>query len=108
MLTMLQATIALFMILHVIVSAQMLPNSEALIMNELEHLYFDNGGQQGLVAGITPCNNYIDSSTVTRNDTLGRQTSAQWIRTAFREVPPFDLLFLWKSRTGGSLCISQS
>ena len=93
MLTIIQATIALFMILGA--SAQMLPDSGALIMNELEHLYFDSGGPAGFVSGITPCDIYIDSSTGTQNNTLGRQTSAQWIRTAFRKVTPFNSLVIF-------------
>ena len=68
------------------VSSQMLPDSQALVMNELEHLYFDDTGPAGFKSGITPCTNYVDSSTGSNNNTLGRQTSAQWIRAAFRKI----------------------
>ena len=68
------------------VSAQMLPDSQALTVNELEHLYFDDTGPQGFKSGIVPCTNYIDSSTGLPNNALGRQTSAQWLRTAFRKA----------------------
>ena len=68
------------------VCAQLLPDSQALVLNELEHLYFDNSGPGSLKSTITPCSNYVDSSTGLNNNTLGRQTTAQWIRTAFREA----------------------
>ena len=67
-----------------VISAQMLPDSQAFVMNELEHLYFDYTGPQGFKSGVIPCTNYVDSTTGLNNNTLGRQTSAQWIRTAFR------------------------
>ena len=66
--------------------SQMLPDSQAIVMNELEHLYFDDTGPQGFKSGLVPCTNYIDSTTGLPNNALGRQTSAQWIRTAFRKV----------------------
>ena len=68
------------------VSAQMLPDSQAFTVNELEHLYFDDTGPQGFKSGIVPCTNYIDSSTGLPNNALGRQTSAQWLRAAFRKA----------------------
>lgn len=68
------------------VSAQLLPDSQALVLNELEHLYLDNGGPNSIKSTITPCTNYVDSSTGLNNNTLGRQSSAQWIRTAFRKA----------------------
>ena len=68
-------------------SSQMLPDSQAFVINELEHTYFDNTGPQGFKSGLVPCTIYFDSSTGgVPNDTLGRQTSAQWIRTSFRKV----------------------
>lgn len=67
------------------VFAQLLPDSQALVLNELEHLYLDNSGPGSIKSTITPCTNYVDSSTGLNNNTLGRQTSAQWIRTAFRK-----------------------
>lgn len=69
-----------------LVFAQLLPDSPALVLNELEHLYLDNPGPGSIKSTITPCTNYVDSSTGLNNNTLGRQTSAQWIRTAFRKT----------------------
>lgn len=65
-------------------------------MNELEHLYFDDTGPGGFKSGIVPCTNYVDSTTGLNNNTLGRETAAQWIRTAFRKkslahVIPFPI-----------------
>lgn len=68
------------------VFAQLLPDSQALVLNELEHLYLDNPGPGSIKSTITPCTNYVDSSTGLNNNTLGRQSSAQWIRTAFRKA----------------------
>ena len=68
------------------VSAQLLPNSQALVQNELEHLYLDNPGPNSIKSTIIPCTNYVDSTTGLNNNTLGRQTAAQWIRTAFRKA----------------------
>ena len=78
--------VSLIVVLVSIVSTQMLPDSEAFTINELEHLYFDDTGPQGFKSGIVPCTNYIDSSTAQPSNALGRQTSAQWIRTAFRKA----------------------
>ena len=74
------------------VFAQLLPDSEALVLNELEHLYLDNPGPNSIKSTITPCTNYVDSTTGLNNNTLGRQTSAQWIRTAFRKAMHSHLL----------------
>lgn len=68
------------------VSAQLLPDSQALVLNELEHLYLDNSGPNSIKSTITPCTNYVDSTTGLNNNTLGRQSTAQWIRTAFRKA----------------------
>ena len=68
------------------VLAQLLPDSQALVLNELEHLYLDNSGPGSIKSTITPCTNYVDSTTGLNNNTLGRQTTAQWIRTAFRKL----------------------
>lgn len=72
-------------------AAQLLPNSQALIINELEHLYFDNLGPKGFKSGIEPCTNYLDSTTGLDNNTLGRQTSAQWLRTSFHDFVTADV-----------------
>ena len=67
------------------VFAQLLPDSKALVLNELEHIYLDNSGPNSITSTIIPCSSYVDSSTGGLiNNTLGRQTAAQWIRTAFR------------------------
>ena len=69
------------------VLAQLLPDSHALVLNELEHLYLDNPGPNSFKSVITPCTSYSDSSTGGLvNNTLGRQAAAQWIRTAFRKA----------------------
>ena len=78
--------IALSVVVLGVVSAQMLPDSQAIIMNELEHMYFDNQGPAGFKSGITPCSNYIDTFTGFDNNALGRETAAQWIRVAFRKT----------------------
>ena len=78
--------VGLFVAMLGAVSAQMLPDPQAFIMNELEHMYFDNQGPVGFKSGITPCSNYIDLATGLNNNTLGRETAAQWIRTAFRKA----------------------
>ena len=72
--------------------AQLLPNSEALMLNELEHLYLDNPGPLSIKSTMTPCTNYVDSTTGLNNNTLGQQTAAQWIRTAFRKAMLLCLL----------------
>ena len=86
MLTIFRA-IGLFVVILGVVSAQMLADSQLIIMNELEHLYFDNQGPAGFKSGITPCSNYIDLATGLNNNALGRETAAQWIRVAFRKAP---------------------
>lgn len=68
------------------VIAQLLPDSQAHVLNELEHLYLDNPGPGSIKSTITPCTNYVDSSTGLNNNSLGRQSAAQWIRTAFRKA----------------------
>ena len=87
MLTTLARTSLLLCIVALLpVCAQLLPDSQALVLNELEHIYLDNSGPNSLKSTITPCTNYVDSTTGLNNNTLGRQTSAQWIRTAFRKA----------------------
>ena len=72
--------------------AQLLPHSPDIILNELEHLYLDNPGPGSIKSTITPCTNYVDSTTGLNNNTLGRQSSAQWIRAAFRKTSYLQLL----------------
>ena len=83
--------IGLLHIMFNLVSAQLLPDSQPLILNELEHIYFDNTGPGGFKTGIEPCTNYVDSTTGLNNNTLGRQTSAQWIRTSFHDFVTADV-----------------
>lgn len=68
-----------------LVTAQYLPNTQALTIKELEHLYLD-AAPNGFLTAITPCSNYIDPTTGAPSNTLGRQTAAEWIRTAFRKT----------------------
>ena len=77
------------------VLAQLLPDSQALVLNELEHLYLDNTGPLGFISVITPCTSYTDSSTGGLvNNSLGRQAAAQWIRTGFRKAKcPYFVLY---------------
>lgn len=72
----------------IIVTTQYLPDSQSQITDELERLLVDTGGINDSVfkSGITPCSNYVDGSTGRNNNTLGRQTAAAWIRTAFRKA----------------------
>lgn len=64
--------------------AQLIQNARDQLISELESIYFD-GGPISFFAGIKPCTLYFDPSiNEVRNDT-GRQTSAGWIRTAFRK-----------------------
>ena len=76
-----------------VVSAQMLPDSQAFVMNELEHLYFDYTGPAGFKSGVDPCTIYIDSSTGLPNNAVGRETSAQWLRTIFRKNILYFFIF---------------
>lgn len=75
MLTILEG-VGLSVIVCSLISAQMLPDSQAFTMNELEHLYFDYTGPQGFKSGIMPCTNYGASSTGLANNSMGRQHSA--------------------------------
>lgn len=67
------------------VTAQYLPNSQALTITELEHLYLD-AAPNGFKSAVSPCSNYFDPSTGGSNNGLGRQTASEWIRTAFRKL----------------------
>lgn len=86
-------SIPLWIATSYLVFAQLLPDSQALVLNELEHLYLDNPGPNSIKSTITPCTNYVDSTTGLNNNTLGRQSSAQWIRTAFRKTVLFYTFF---------------
>lgn len=68
--------------------AQLPPDSNGFIADELETLLVNTGGLNngGFAAAITPCSNYVDRTTGQNNNALGRQSAAQWIRTAFRKA----------------------
>ena len=78
-------------------SAQMLPDSLAFTTGELEHLYFDYDGPEGFKATIVPCTKYLDlSGGGVPNNSFGRETAAEWIRTAFRKALSFNIHAEWK------------
>ena len=73
-----------------VVYAQQFADPQAQTISEIESLLFD-GNPIGIFSGVTPCTIEFDSSTGGKvNNSLGRQTSAQWIRTAFRKNEPFS------------------
>lgn len=72
------------------VTAQYGANTEALVIKEIEHLYFD-AASAGILSAVTPCSNYYDPSTGASNNTVGRNTAAEWIRTAFRKLQHSNL-----------------
>ncbi|CAD6569744.1 MAG: hypothetical protein ASARMPRED_003128 [Alectoria sarmentosa] len=78
------------------VTAQYVANTEALIIKEIEHLYFD-AAPAGILSAITPCSNYYDPSTGASNNSLGMNTAAEWIRTAFHDFVTANIY----SETGG-------
>ena len=79
------------------VTAQYVANTKALIVKEIEHLYFD-AASAGILTAITPCSNYYDPSTGNSNNALGRNTAAEWIRTAFRKSLSFHQSYIpWDS-----------
>lgn len=75
---------------------QRIPDRQSLMIEELENLLINFGGANaaGMAIGVTPCTAYTDSTTgvETPNNPLGRQTAAQWIRTAFRKLHDFDMI----------------
>lgn len=82
-----------------IVIAQNIPDHQARILEELDHIFVDIGGRNDAVfaSAITPCSKYRDVFRNVDNNTFGRQSSAQWIRAAFRKVPRFSLYLLHTS-----------
>lgn len=75
--------------------AQLRPDSKNFIADELETLLVNTGGAKnaGFAAAITPCSNYVDRTKGGQNNNaLGRQSAAQWIRTAFRKAHDFVLI----------------
>ena len=67
--------------------SQQLPDAQANTISEIQSILFDSN-PNGFFTGVQPCTNYIDSTTALPNNSLGRQTPAQWIRAAFRKVDP--------------------
>ncbi len=72
------------------VSAQYVPDKNAEIIRELEHVYLD-AGSAALITAVSPCTNYEDPTTGASSNSLGRQSAAEWIRTAFRKPYLFSL-----------------
>ena len=66
------------------VSAQWVPDKNSEIIRELEHVYLD-GGSAALITAVSPCTKYEDPQTGQASNSLGRQSAAEWIRTAFRK-----------------------
>ncbi|KAK4691247.1 hypothetical protein P7C71_g5711, partial [Lecanoromycetidae sp. Uapishka_2] len=66
------------------VTAQYTPDTDAATIREIEHLYLD-AATSGFFAAITPCTNYVNPQGTGPNNNLGRQTAAEWIRTAFHD-----------------------
>lgn len=62
--------------------AQAILNYPSPLIARLEHLLVDTDGafRAGVKDAITPCSNYVSGA-----QTLGRQTSAQWLRVAFHD-----------------------
>ncbi|ERF76415.1 hypothetical protein EPUS_06973 [Endocarpon pusillum Z07020] len=60
-------------------------------MIELERLYLDDAGPAGFKFAITPCTQYIDPTGPRFDQTLGRQSAAQWIRAAFHDMVTADV-----------------
>ena len=75
------------------VSAQYLPDVNSEIVRELEHIYLD-AGSAALITAISPCTNYEDPITGAPSNNLGRQSAAEWIRTAFRKPSLFHSLII--------------
>ncbi|MCJ1274178.1 hypothetical protein MMC21_001973 [Puttea exsequens] len=65
-------------------TAQYTADSTAATIRELEHLYLDSA-TSGFLSAITPCTNYANPQGSGANNNLGRQTAAEWIRTAFHD-----------------------
>lgn len=92
-----------------IVIAQYTPDHQARILEELDHIFVDIGGRNDaqFAFAITPCSKYFDIFNNVVNDTLGRQSSAQWIRAAFRKVPAFLAFILTLPISGGPFICDQ-
>ena len=85
-------TVGLLVTLISAVAPQMPADSNTAILSQLEHLYLDNSGPGGFKSVIEPCGKYIEAAkNGAVDDTLGRQTAAEWVRTAFRKGSRFFL-----------------
>ncbi|KAL8830944.1 MAG: hypothetical protein Q9191_001152 [Dirinaria sp. TL-2023a] len=73
------------------VYSQQIPDPQGSTISELESILFDNVPVVGFFTGVTPCTTYIDSTTAQVNNSLGRQSSAQWIRAAFHDFVTADV-----------------
>lgn len=67
-----------------LVQAQYLPDSNSITIREFEHIYLDSGAAS-LVTAVQPCAKYTDPQTGKSVSTTGRQSAAEWVRTAFRK-----------------------
>lgn len=65
-------------------TAQYTPDTTAATVREIEHLYLD-AANAGFFSAITPCTNYANPQGSAPNQNLGRQTAAEWVRTAFHD-----------------------
>ena len=78
------SAITSFLSLLSLTNAQWPVDAGQAIIREIEHIILDKSNTN-LKAMISPCSQYIDSSVGTANPNLGRQTAAEWIRTAFHD-----------------------
>ena len=78
------STLLSSLLLSSLTQAQWPTDTPSAIVREIEHIILDKSNTN-LKAMISPCGQYIDSSVGTANSKLGRQTAAEWIRTAFHD-----------------------
>ncbi|KAL9123889.1 MAG: hypothetical protein Q9217_006724 [Psora testacea] len=86
----------IFIATSALVGAQYPPDAQSATVREIERLYLD-AAPNNLKSLITPCSQYIDSSTGQVDNSLGRQTAAEWIRVAFHDFVTADV----PTRSGG-------
>jgi len=65
-------------------TAQYTTDPTAATIREIEHLYLD-AANAGFFSAVTPCTNYVNPQGTGPNNNLGRQTAAEWVRTAFHD-----------------------
>lgn len=73
-----------------LVNAQWPTDSNSAIVREIEHLYLDSA-THNLQSFISPCSQYVDSSTGSVDNSLGRQTAAEWVRVAFHDFVTYNI-----------------